>query len=122
MPDYFSEKALNVGEIKMWLCFREKLGIMRSGIPTLGEYTSRFSETGILGLGVFLAPAVFLAVSLLKKMRNSKDAFPYIIFSVSFAGMLASGIGDTLNITYCFWILLGLGYAMVFGKEEKNEK
>ena len=122
LPDYFSEKALKVEEIKMWLQFREKLGIMRSGIPTLGEYTSRFSETGTLGLGVFLAPAVFLAVSLLKKMRNSKDAFPYIIFSVSFVGMLASGIGDTLNITYCVWVLLGLGYAMVFGKEEKNEK
>ena len=27
---------------------------------------------------------------------------------------LASGIGDSINITYCYWVLLGLGYALCF--------
>ena len=120
MPDYFSQKALQNGEVKMWLHFREKLGIMRSGFPTLGEYTSRFAESGILGLGIFLLPIFVLMRKLYKKLKTSTDKMPYIIFTVSFCGILASGIGDTLNITYCYWFLLGLGYAMCFDEQEKD--
>lgn len=57
LPDYFDKKALQNNEVRMWLDFRQRLGIMRSGIPALGEYTSRFAETGLLGLLVFFAPA-----------------------------------------------------------------
>ena len=44
------------------------------------------------------------------------------MFLISLLGIMASGIGDTLNITYCYWVLLGLGYAMCFGKagDEKD--
>lgn len=56
IPDYFDEKALQNNEVRMWLDFRQRLGIMRSGIPALGEYTSRFAETGTLGLLAFFAP------------------------------------------------------------------
>ena len=120
MPDYFSEKALQNGEVKMWLHFREKLGIMRSGFPTLGEYTSRFAESGILGLGIFLLPIFVLMRKLYKKLKTSTDKMPYIIFATSFCGILASGIGDSLNITYCYWFLLGLGYAMCFDNNTKE--
>lgn len=116
MPDYFSEKALQNGEVKMWLRFREKLGIMRSGFPPLGEYTSRFAESGILGLAIFFLPIFVLLSKLYTKIKTSTDKMPYITFIVSFCGILASGIGDTLNITYCYWFLLGLGYAMCFSK------
>lgn len=112
IPDYFSEKAFQNGEVKMWLSFREKLGIMRSGFPRLGEYTTRFAESGILGLGIFLLPIVILLRKLYRKLKMSTDKMPYIAFTVSFCGILAAGIGDSLNITYCYWFLLGLGYAM----------
>ncbi len=117
MPDYFSEKALQNGEIKMWMHFREKLGVLKSGFPRLGEYTSRFSSTGLIGLGVFFAPVVLLLLSLFKKMRESQDRFVYIIFGVAVCGVLAAGIGDILNITYGYWLLLGLSYAVARGKD-----
>lgn len=122
MPDYFSEKAFQNGEVKMWLSFREKLGIMRSGFPRLGEYTTRFAESGILGLGIFLLPIVILLRKLYRKLKMSKDKMPYIAFTVSFCGILAAGIGDSLNITYCYWLLLGLGYAMCFDNTKKEKE
>ena len=46
----------------------------------------------------------------------------YVMYLISLLGIMASGIGDTLNITYCYWVLMGLGYAMCFGKagDEKD--
>ena len=122
IPDYFSEKAFQNGEVKMWLSFREKLGIMRSGFPRLGEYTTRFAESGILGLGIFILPIVVLLRKLYRKLKFSTDKMPYIAFAVSFCGILAAGIGDHLNITYCYWFLLGLGYAMCCDNIEKEKE
>lgn len=116
IPDYFLEKALQNAEVKMWLRFREKLGIMRSGIPPLGEYTGRFAETGAIGLCLFLAPFLYLLAQLLRRFCAEKDVLPYIFYTVSLVGMLAAGIGDTFNITWCHWLLLGLGYAMCYGR------
>lgn len=122
IPDYFSEKALQNGEVKMWLRFREKLGIMRSGFPPLGEYTGRFAESGILGLGIFLLPIFVLLRKLYQKLKSSTDKMSYIAFTVSFCGILAAGIGDTLNITYGYWFLLGLGYAMCYDDKGKEQE
>lgn len=43
------------------------------------------------------------------------------MYLISFMGIMASGIGDTLDITYCYWLLLGLGYAMCFGKKYNDK-
>lgn len=118
IPDYLSEQGKKNGEVKMWLAFRKKMGIMRSGFPKLGEYTSRFGETGIFGLGVFLFPPLFLLWNMFKRLRDNDNKYKLecVTFIISLLGIMASGIGDTLNITYCHWVLLGLGYAMCFGK------
>jgi hypothetical protein len=52
-----------------------------------------------------------------KILHNNEQKLPYIMFLISFLGMLITGFSNILNITYCYWILLGLGYAMCFGKE-----
>lgn len=116
VPDYFSESAKNDGEVKMWLANMRKQGIMKGGIPMLGEYTGRFAETGLLGLLVFLSPLIILAKKLITIMCTDGFSLEYVFFTVSLAGMVAAGIGDGINITYCYWVLLGLGYAMCFGE------
>lgn len=93
---------------------------MRAGFPKLGEYTNRFAETGILGLIMFLIPSVILLKKLYFKIKDRtvmvNDKLPYVFFTISLIGIMASGIGDTINITYCYWVLLGLGYAMYYDK------
>ena len=123
MPDYFSIKGLQNKEIQMWINYQKHLGVFRCGYPSLGEYTSRFAETGILGLICFLVPPFYLLYNIFKKLSflSMKERLPYIMYVISLLGIMVSGIGDTLNITYCYWVLLGLGYAMCFG-ECKNEE
>lgn len=119
IPDYLPKAAFKVSEVRMWLDFKKKLGTLKFNIPRLGEYTSRFAETGILGLCAFLYPALILLINLLKniKSRLPDDSVMYILFLVSFIGVMASGIGDNINITHCYWVLLGLGYAICFGRK-----
>ena len=125
IPDYLPEMAKDNGEVKMWIQNQKEKGILRSGFPKLGEYTSRFAETGIIGLTLFLVPPFILLRKLYFKITDKSmtadDKLPYVFFTISLIGIIASGIGDTINITYCYWVLLGLGYAMCFGKENDVE-
>lgn len=119
--DYLPEMAKDNGEVQMWIQNQKEKGILRSGFPKLGEYTSRFAETGIIGLVLFLIPPFILLRKLYFKITYKNmtvdDKLPYVFFTISLIGIMASGLGDTINITYCYWVLLGLGYAMCFGKE-----
>lgn len=115
MLRYLPEMTVGNREVERWLVDQQTKGILKSGFPKLGEYTSRFAETGILGLIVFLIPPIYLLINLLKKIKIKKDV-RYLFFTISFIGILTAGIGDNINITYCYWVLLGLGYAMCFGK------
>ncbi len=121
IPDYFSKKDKKVEEIKMWMNFRKKLGVMQY-IPSLGEYTSRFSEAGVIGLGIYLCPIIALLAWATKRFMRRDYDMRILFFMISFCGMLASGIGDNLNINYCLWVLLGVGYAAIKGIPSNDEK
>ena len=119
IPDYLPDSAFSNNEIQGWLDFQRENGIMKSKFPPLGDYLVRFAETGLLGVIIFLMPALYLLFNNVKVLRrpyvDDTSKLACIFFSISFFGILASGIGDTLNITYCYWLLLGIGYAMIEG-------
>ena len=119
IPDYLPEIGKNSGEVKGWIKDQKEKGVLRSGFPKLGEYTSRFAETGIVGLLLFLLPPVLLLKKLFQKIKANNEQLPYIFVMISFCGILISGIGDNINITYCYWVILGVGYAMCLEHEEK---
>lgn len=124
IPDYLPEEAFAGNEIQRWIHDQKEKGIMKSGFPALGEYCTRFAETGILGLLVYLLPSLYLLVQLLKKMRSTlsspEEKEETIFFLLSWLGIMASGLGDNLNVTCCYWILMGIGYAMIL--PEKRER
>lgn len=124
IPDYLPEEAFSGKEIQMWIKNQKENGILKSGFPLLGEYSSRLAETGILGLIAYLIPVIVLLHRLLCIIGNKKivseDRLPYVFFLISILGVLASGFGDSLNITCAYWILMGIGYAMCFGKRINN--
>lgn len=125
IPDYLPEMAKDNGEVNMWIKNQKEKGVLRSGFPKLGEYTSRFAETGIIGLVLFLIPPFILLRKLYFKITDkimaADDKLPYVFFAISLIGIMASGLGDSINITYCYWVLLGLGYAMCFAKTSNKE-
>lgn len=122
VKDYLPEEGRNNKEIQMWLKNQREQGILKFGIPSLGEYLTRFAENGLVGLMAFLFPALLLIRKLLLRIRDKKQSYCivslYGCYLISFLGMMASGLGDTLHVTYCYWLLLGLGYAMCFSDQD----
>lgn len=126
IPEYLPDKEHLSNETKMWIKNQKKKGIMKSGFPKLGEYTSRFAETGLIGVVLFLIPPIYLLWELFNSVRRKSkveaDSTQEIFFMISLMGILASGIGDSLNITYAYWIMLGLGYTILRkNREEQHE-
>ena len=120
--NFTKEEAKN-REVADWIRYQRERGPLARGygIPgAMNEYVNRFSTSGILGLGVFLSPFLYIMFSLFKRMRaGSVEALAMLMALVS--SMVAGCNGD-LTLVYCVWILLGLSYVICFGKEEKNEK
>lgn len=121
LKDYFSKEALDNPEVQLWLDLQCKLGILKAGIPLLGEYTSRFSQTGFVGLIMFLVPPLLLLYGILSKIKKAafQNQVAFITFSISFLAILATGIGDGINLLYSYWIMLGLGYAMIAERKKQ---
>lgn len=86
IPDYLPEMAKDNGEVQMWIKNQKEKGVLRSGFPKLGEYTSRFAETGIIGLTLFLVPQFILLRKLYLKITDKSiiidDKLPYIFFTI----------------------------------------
>lgn len=125
IPDYLSAEALVGNEIQRWIHDQKEKGILKSGFPALGEYYTRFAETGILGLLVYLLPSFYLLVQLLKRLKStvvsSDQKEETIFFLLSWIGVMASGLGDNLSVTCCYWILIGIGYALILPDKEDKE-
>jgi hypothetical protein len=125
VKDYLPDDGKNNEEIQMWLNNQQEQGILKFGIPNLSEYTKRFAETGVLGILMFLIMPFILAILLLKNIIKKRSSYlqvcPFVFFFISLTGVVASGLGDSINITYCYWILLGVGYAMCLGGQEKEQ-
>jgi hypothetical protein len=122
IPDYFSDEAKQDLEVQMWIKNQKKQGILKTGFPSLSEYATRFAENGLLGLILFLLPSIILLKKCFKNIKNERKHLnnhcEFVFLVISLIGILASGLGDSLNIMYCYWIILGIGFAMCEGEKE----
>lgn len=110
--DYLPDSAFSNNEVKMWNRMLNEQGIMKFSYPSLSEYAFRFSQTGIVGLIIYLFPGYILLKRLLRKTYNQRDDTSIMILTI-FGGILITGLGDTLVILAAYWIILGLGFAYV---------
>lgn len=118
-PAYIADNLPSWGyndEVNMWLKNQKEEGILKSGIPNLCEFAVRFSETGMVGLGLFLFPFFYLLKMLHKSYKTTKYHKEAILFfTISLLASTAVGFGDGLNILFAYWVLLGVGYTMCYG-------
>lgn len=105
-------------EIQLFIKSVNSEGLLNSGSPFMCEYTAQFMMSGALGLILFIIPdllSVILLLSLLLKSTLEYKKIRTILFLiVSNIGIATTGFGNTLNITYCFWMILGLSYAVYY--------
>ena len=46
----------------------------------------------------------------------------YITVCISTVGLLISAVGDNIDITYAYWLVLGLGFAICKGSDEHEQQ
>ena len=98
-------------------------GLLNSGSPFMCEYTAQFMMSGLLGLIFFILPGllgqVLLLLLLLKSKSDGIRSIGLLFCLISNVGIAITGFGNTLNITYCYWLMLRLSFAVY--RYRKNE-
>ena len=119
IPDKLPSDTTKSSEVKMWLDRLHANGALKASFPDVSEYTSRLCEIGLLGCLLYYFPAVYLAYFFLLFLRRSRDNKQYLriqsllsFYLISLAGILAGGITTSLNVNYCFGVLLGIGFIL----------
>lgn len=116
MPERLPAYARENKEVNVWVKEIHEFGILKVGFPSFCEYTFSFAERGLLGLFIMYLPLTYLLWKILQNLKLNKFEFGNIFLLISILGICATGFSNMLNVTYCYWILLGLGYARIYNK------
>ena len=117
MPENFPEFAHNNREINLWKNYQNDKGILKAPIPSFCIYSLVFAERGGVGLICYLIPWIFLIFKILINLYYYPTRYEHVFLLTALLGALASGFSNTFGANYFYWVLIGLGYAMCFGKE-----
>lgn len=100
-------------EIQKWNKNIDKRGVLRAGFANLGDFTLRFAETGFLGLALYLLPSLVMLLAYAKRLvKPCEKIEPYLFCSLSFIGIMSTGLGDGMNITFCYWMIMAISFLL----------
>jgi hypothetical protein len=121
------EKGLNSELLDNMKKVKEK-GTLSQVYAYLGDYTIRFSESGLLGLISFLFPIYFLFILSFNYIKNIcwkklvlESWLYHLTFNTILGAILLSGFSVNFTIIFILWIFLGVGYALYFPNPIKKE-
>lgn len=101
-------------EIQKWNKNIDERGLLQLSFPTLGDFTLHFAETGFLGLGFYIFPALLLLFGYAKVVsKRHKTVAPFLFSGLSFIGIMTTGLGDGINITFCYWMIMSIDYIII---------
>ncbi len=120
IPEKFSREAFESNEVRMWVNRLKDNGPLIASFPNVSEYTSKLCELGLLGVVAYYSPVVYLLISFAKVIKDSICSknnnylidFKYnflIFYLIQLLGFLVSGITTSLDVSFCFWVLIGIG-------------
>lgn len=119
IPEQLPSDATKSSEVRMWIDRLHANGPLRATFPDVSEYTSKLCEIGLLGCLLYYFPAAYLAYFFLLFLRRNRENKQYLriqsllsFYLISLAGILAGGISTSLNVNYCFGVLLGIGFIL----------
>lgn len=100
-------------EIQKWNKNIDKRGVLRAGFANLGDFTLRFAETSFLGLALYLLPSLVMLLAYAKRLvKPCEKIEPYLFCSLSFIGIMSTGLGDGMNITFCYWMIMAISFLL----------
>lgn len=127
IADYYTDDEKKNGEVSLWIKNQKERGIFAIGYSmgnAMNEYVTRLSQTGIVGLSVFLFPFIWVIVKLFglyKQCKNDKQ-IDILLVLFSLISSLVVGCNGSLNVIYGTWILLGIAFAAVYSEKDKLNK
>lgn len=121
MIDNYTEEEAKNSEIADWVRRSKKYGLFANGqgySDAMNEFVTRLSQTGAIGLLVFLAPFALILYKL-QQPGTSGLVAKQLLFTVILSS-LAAGCNGSVNLMYGVWIFLGLAYAAVYGDSKEE--
>ena len=115
--NFTPEEAKNK-EIASWIHYQEERGPMAVGYSmpdAMNEFVTRFSNSGILGLLTVLFPFAYVVMRLLKDWMRCRTLEP-MFMAFALLSSLVAGCNGSWNLLYGVWLLLGLAYAVAWGR------
>lgn len=102
-------------EYQKWIKLFNIYGIS-GGYPQICEYTTLFAKHGFLGVAVFILPLLYALKGMVRKLKTAGDTQTFLNVSLvllSLLGMAATGFSNHINITYCYWVILGVAFVFI---------
>jgi O-antigen ligase len=122
ITDYYTDSETKNGEVSMWINCQKEYGVLASKYSVdnaFNEYVTRLSQTGILGLSVFLFPFIWVLVKLFDMYKqNEKDKqIDVLLILFALTSSLVAGCNGSVTVIYGTWILLGIAFAAVYSEK-----
>lgn len=121
--DYLTDKEQHVPEVIMWGHLQAQEGILKSGYPSISEFSKRMAENGIIGLLLYVFPLIYLFFIFIKKKKYCQfirhDLNILVCILISLIASFMAGISGTLTTFESYWIVLGIAFA--YAAENKAE-
>lgn len=106
----------NNKEYQTWVNYFN-LGGIRNSYPQICEYSTLFAKNGVFGLAIFFLPLLYIIYKLLCRImiceQDPWSFIKYVLVLISLLGMAATGFSNNINISYCYWVILGVAYVCV---------
>ena len=104
----------------------EKKGLLGGGGPMMCEYSRQFLCGGFLGLAFFLLPMggaiVLLGRRLLTRIEDEKELYIVLFVTLADIGISVTGFGNTVNITYAYWLMVGVSYVVELALRRRDKE
>ena len=123
--DYLTPKEKLNGEIKLWKETQQKYGVLKSGYPSICEFSRRFAETGIVGLLTYSFP-LFALLGLWWRNKNKyaadmNNCNSIICCLIALIGSFVAGMSGLLTTIHTYWLLLGICFAFIKVNDSGNQ-
>lgn len=104
IPDYYTEEEKQNREISNWIKYQKQKGVFADGASmgtALNEYVTILAQSGILGLGVFMFPFLWVITKLLIlcRRRNEKQ-IDILVILLALISCFVAGCNLSINLFY----------------------
>lgn len=118
-----TEREKNNDEIKKMLENQDKYGVLLYPLPALNEYVGRFSETGLIGLSIFVFPFLFAGYKLIQSLVHTCEISERLSIAGVCIALLATAVA-AMNLSiiciYPFWVILGIAFCIISEQNKTN--